>query len=187
MTGTLADWLNSYIAEDIESTITNAVFRALADPTRRRILYQLRKGEISAGEISSHFPISGPSVSRHLAVLKSSGLVAERRQANKVFYSLVPGQLASSVGPFLSAVCPDQLERNRRGKKKDKAADKPSAKRKRKTASGARRPASTDRYPDRAGNGPKGNQHGDPEPGRPATSAVLRDGEGAPESLSATE
>ena len=79
------------------------MFKALADPTRRQILYDLRKAEISAGELASHFPISGPSVSRHLAVLKSAGLVTERRQANKVFYTLAFERLAAPVGHFLSA------------------------------------------------------------------------------------
>jgi DNA-binding transcriptional ArsR family regulator len=85
------------------------VFRALADPTRRQILTDLRDGELSAGEIASRFPISGPSVSRHLGVLKGAGLVAERREANRIYYSLVEDRLAVSVGTFLSAVCPQQV------------------------------------------------------------------------------
>src|SRR5579863_8561635 len=105
-----------------------AVFKALADPTRRRILEQLRKGELPAGEVASRFPISGPSVSRHLAVLKAAGLVAERRQANRILYSLVPERLATTVGAFLSIVCPDAAGSPARTKKKAKAADKPAAK-----------------------------------------------------------
>ena len=108
------------------------MFKALADPTRRQILYDLREGELSAGELASHFPISGPSVSRHLAVLKSAGLVTERRQANKVFYTLAFERLAASVGTFLSALSPERPERSRRGKKKSKPADKGATKRKRK-------------------------------------------------------
>jgi DNA-binding transcriptional ArsR family regulator len=61
----------------------SSVFRALADPTRRQILQDLRGGELAAGEIAARFPISGPSVSRHLTVLKSAGLVVERRKANE--------------------------------------------------------------------------------------------------------
>lgn len=58
-----------------------------------------------------------PSVSRHLGVLKSAGLVQERRDANRIYYSLVEERLALCVGGFLSAVCPDQivLRRRRRG------------------------------------------------------------------------
>jgi DNA-binding transcriptional ArsR family regulator len=85
------------------------VFRALADPTRRQILQDLRPGELTAGEIAQRFPISGPSVSRHLGVLKSAGLVRERRDANKIYYALVEDRLALCLGRFVSAVCPDQV------------------------------------------------------------------------------
>src|SRR5580658_1654226 len=87
----------------------SGVFRALADPTRRQILQDLRDGELAAGEIAARFPISGPSVSRHLTVLKSAGLVTERREANRIYYSLVEERLAVSVGRFLAAVCPGQV------------------------------------------------------------------------------
>jgi DNA-binding transcriptional ArsR family regulator len=85
------------------------VFRALADATRRQILQDLRHGELAAGDIAARFPISGPSVSRHLSALKAAGLVAERREANRIYYSLVEERLANSVGNFLSAVCPEQV------------------------------------------------------------------------------
>ena len=95
------------------------VFRALADPTRRQILQDLRPGELSAGDIASRFPISGPSVSRHLSILKAAGLVTERREANRILYSLVEDRLANCVGGFLSAVCPEQVvvRRRRSGRK----------------------------------------------------------------------
>jgi DNA-binding transcriptional ArsR family regulator len=85
------------------------VFRALADPTRRQILQDLNAGERTAGDIASRFTISGPSISRHLGVLKSAGLVRERRDANRIYYSLVEERLALCVGGFLSAVCPEQV------------------------------------------------------------------------------
>ena len=88
---------------------TAGVFRALADPTRRQILQDLREGELSAGEIGGRFTISGPSISRHLSVLKGAGLVTERRDGNRILYSLVEERLANSVGGFLSAVCPEQI------------------------------------------------------------------------------
>jgi DNA-binding transcriptional ArsR family regulator len=91
------------------------VFRALADSTRRQILTELRTGELAAGEIAAMFPISGPSVSRHLSVLKAAGLVRERRAANKIMYALVEERLALCVGRFLSAVCPEEaVTRHRR-------------------------------------------------------------------------
>ena len=90
-------------------TDEGSVFKALADPTRRQILQELRGGELNAGDIAARFPMSGPSVSRHLSVLRHAGLVVERREANRIYYSLVPERLAVSVGDFLSAVCPQQI------------------------------------------------------------------------------
>jgi DNA-binding transcriptional ArsR family regulator len=86
-----------------------SVFRALADPTRRQILQDLRDEELSAGEIASRFPIKGPSVSRHLSLLKAAGLITERRDANRILYSLAGERLALCLGGFLSAVCPEQV------------------------------------------------------------------------------
>ncbi|HWC11342.1 MAG TPA: metalloregulator ArsR/SmtB family transcription factor [Acidimicrobiales bacterium] len=98
------------------------VFRALADATRRQILQDLHAGELTAGAIASRFAISGPSISRHLSILKAAGLVAERREANRIFYSLVEDRLANCVGGFLSAVCPEQVVlRRRRGRDSRKA------------------------------------------------------------------
>jgi DNA-binding transcriptional ArsR family regulator len=85
-----------------------AVFRALADPTRRQILQELKEGELPAGEIAARFPIRGPSVSRHLAILKAAGLVLERREGNRILYRLQEGRLLSALGDFISTVCPAQ-------------------------------------------------------------------------------
>lgn len=86
-----------------------AVFKALADTTRRQILFQLRDGELSAGEISSRFDISGPSISRHLGILKNADLVAERREGNRIIYRLQPESLAITVTNFVSTVCPVRI------------------------------------------------------------------------------
>lgn len=67
---------------------------ALADPTRRRIVELLADGELSAGELASQFPVSRPAVSRHLRVLRESGLVSVRDQAQRRLYSLDPAPLA---------------------------------------------------------------------------------------------
>ena len=99
-----------------EAAIEAGVFKALADPTRRQILQDLKSGELSAGEIVGRFKISAPSISRHLNVLKGAGLVTERRDANRILYSLVEERLAICVGNFLSVVCPEQIVlRKRRG------------------------------------------------------------------------
>lgn len=90
------------------------VFKALADPTRRQILQDLRDGELTAGDIGARFTITGPSISRHLGLLKAAGLVRERRDANRIYYALVEERLALCLGDFLSAVCPEQIVLRRR-------------------------------------------------------------------------
>ena len=59
----------------------NAVFAALADPTRRAILARLRSGEASVTELAEPFAISLPAVSKHLKVLEKAGLIARGREA----------------------------------------------------------------------------------------------------------
>lgn len=90
------------------------VFRALADPTRRQILQELKAGELSAGAIASRFEISAPSISRHLAILKSADLVRERRQGNRILYKLDAERLTICLNDFLSNVCPTQISYRRR-------------------------------------------------------------------------
>jgi DNA-binding transcriptional ArsR family regulator len=92
----------------MQDTVSD-IFEALAHPTRRQILQDLKDGELAAGEIASRFQASGPTISRHLGVLRSAGLVTERRDSNRILYSLVGDRLALSVGDFLSTVCPEQI------------------------------------------------------------------------------
>jgi DNA-binding transcriptional ArsR family regulator len=63
-------------------------FKALADPTRRRILALLRDGDLPAGEIAAHFPVAWASVSHHLTVLREAGLVIATREGQFIRYSL---------------------------------------------------------------------------------------------------
>lgn len=97
---------NSYT---LKMALEAAVFRALADPTRRQILSELKDGELTAGEIVDRFTISGPSISRHLTVLKGAGLVTERRQKNRIYYRAESEQLAVTISDFVSRVCPAQI------------------------------------------------------------------------------
>src|SRR5215472_8398583 len=69
------------------------VYEALADPTRRGIVAMLAKGERSAGDIADRFPIAGPSVSRHLKVLRDSGVITYRKDAQSRLYRLEPKAL----------------------------------------------------------------------------------------------
>ena len=63
-------------------------FKALSDPVRREILTLLKSGPMSAGEIGSHFDMTGATVSHHLAVLKEAGLVSDDRQGKYIYYEL---------------------------------------------------------------------------------------------------
>ncbi len=63
-------------------------FKALSDPARREILLMLRDGKMSAGEIASHFEMTGATVSYHLSILKKADLVFENKQKNFVYYEL---------------------------------------------------------------------------------------------------
>jgi DNA-binding transcriptional ArsR family regulator len=67
---------------------SNGAFRALADQTRREILRLLRSGPRTSGEIASRFQSSWPTISRHLAVLRDSGLVLTERKGQEIYYEL---------------------------------------------------------------------------------------------------
>jgi len=62
--------------------------KALADPTRREILNLLKKGKLSAGEITDHFQITAAAISRHLSVLKEADLIEDTREGKYIFYEL---------------------------------------------------------------------------------------------------
>ena len=63
-------------------------FKALSDPARRQILELLKKGPLSAGDIASHFEMTGATISYHLKILKQADLVFESREKNFIYYQL---------------------------------------------------------------------------------------------------
>ena len=63
-------------------------FKALSDPVRRDILTLLKKGSLAAGEIGSHFDMTGATISYHLSILKKADLVFENKQKNFIYYEL---------------------------------------------------------------------------------------------------
>ena len=88
-------------------------FEALADPTRRTIVSMLAAGERSAGDIAGRFEMSGPSVSRHLKVLRESGLITYRSEATSRIYSLEASRL-DQVQQWMQAqldLCRERFER----------------------------------------------------------------------------
>ena len=66
----------------------NLVFKALADPTRRRVLELLRQRPMTAGELADHFDFAKPTMSAHFAVLKQADLVEAHKDGKQVIYQL---------------------------------------------------------------------------------------------------
>ncbi len=66
----------------------NDTFKALSDPTRRRILEMLSKKDMNAGDIADAFEMSKPSISHHLSILKNSGLISSEKEGQSIIYSL---------------------------------------------------------------------------------------------------
>ena len=90
------------------------VFKALADPTRRKVLRLLGGGELTAGQLSSHFNISAPSMSHHFNILKNAGLVFVRRDGQQLYYSL-----NTTVFQDLMAVLLDIFSQEKNGESKN--------------------------------------------------------------------
>lgn len=63
-------------------------FKALSDLVRREILMLLKEGSLSAGEIGSHFDMTGATISYHLSILKKAELVSETKRKNFIYYEL---------------------------------------------------------------------------------------------------
>jgi len=83
---------------------TDALFRTLADPTRRQILDLLaERGPLSVGQLASEFPDLVPSgISKHLMSLRGAGLVSAARQGRKQIYRLEPDALVADLTPWIA-------------------------------------------------------------------------------------
>ncbi len=91
----------------------SGVFRALADPTRRRVLALLREKPMSAGELADQFDVSKPTMSAHFSVLREAGLIDATRHGKTIIYRLRMSVLeealmglAQTVGLDLKAAPP---------------------------------------------------------------------------------
>jgi DNA-binding transcriptional ArsR family regulator len=78
----------------------NQVFKALSDPTRRRVLQLLRERPMSAGELSDHFEVSKPTMSAHFAVLQAAGLIEAEKSGRTIIYRLVMSVLEEALLGF---------------------------------------------------------------------------------------
>lgn len=76
------------------------VFKALSDPTRRKVLELLKQGPKSAGDLSGHFSFSRPTMSAHFSVLREADLVASEKQGKAVIYQLKISVLEEALLSF---------------------------------------------------------------------------------------
>ncbi len=75
----------------------DAVFAALADPTRRRLLDQLSvEGPLTATELAASYPVSRQAVVKHLGALSAAGLLDAERHGREVRYGVIPGRLGGA-------------------------------------------------------------------------------------------
>jgi DNA-binding transcriptional ArsR family regulator len=99
----------------VEMTKKSSPFNALADPTRRAVLKLLRGGSKSAGEIADTFHLTKPTMSHHLRVLRSAGLVRAERRGTSIVYTLqsnVLEDVAAELLELTDAALPTRRGRN---------------------------------------------------------------------------
>jgi DNA-binding transcriptional ArsR family regulator len=78
----------------------NRVFKALSDPTRRRVLQLLRERPMSAGELADHFPVSKPTMSAHFSVLADADLIEAEKSGRSIVYRLKMSVLEDALLGF---------------------------------------------------------------------------------------
>ncbi len=98
------------------------IFEALASTPRRKILAFLSKSELTNSELAERFKMTAPSMSRHLSILESAGLVSSQRDGQRVLYKLTPESLVNTLTGFAFEICPvsGPLKREARAGKKRK-------------------------------------------------------------------
>ena len=82
----------------------NDLFKALSDPSRRKIIQLLKEGDLTAGEIANHFDMAKPSISHHLNLLKQANLVLSQKQCQNVIYSLNTTTLQDALSFFFDLI-----------------------------------------------------------------------------------
>lgn len=78
----------------------NLVFKALSDPTRRKVMELLKKGPMAAGEISEQFSVSKPTMSAHFGVLREAGLIVSEKYGRTILYRLKMSVLEDALLSF---------------------------------------------------------------------------------------
>ena len=91
-------------AADRDERRMQQVFHALSAPPRRAILKYLAASSLTAGEISSRFAMAKPSISQHLTILETAGLVSREKRGQYVHYALVKQTVETALLGFLAEV-----------------------------------------------------------------------------------
>lgn len=92
----------------------NEVFKALSDPTRRRVLQLLHERPMTAGQLADEFDLSKPTMSGHFAVLREADLVYTERRGTTITYRLKLSVLEDALLSFAQAFAPDAPAKARR-------------------------------------------------------------------------
>jgi len=98
------------------------VFEALSSSPRRKILAYLSATSLTAGEIAERFDMTKPSLSKHLSILESAGLIKGEKRGQFIHYSLVSNNLLNTLNGFIQEICPvgRPLRKESRKKAKEK-------------------------------------------------------------------
>ena len=97
------------------------VFDALASAARRRMLRDLAQSELTTTELAARLALSAPAVSRHLSVLENAGVVASRREGQRVLYGLVRDALLEALSAFAAELAMAAQPAAARSKKRREA------------------------------------------------------------------
>ena len=81
----------------------NRVFKALSDPTRRRVLQLLHERPMTAGELAEHFDLSKPTMSAHFSILREAGLIDADKKGTTITYQLKLSVLEDALLGFAEA------------------------------------------------------------------------------------
>ena len=81
----------------------SSVFKAISDPTRRKVLQLLRKRPMTAGELAEHFDVSKPTMSVHFKVLREADLIHAEKHGKSITYSLKMSVLEEALMGFAQA------------------------------------------------------------------------------------
>ena len=96
----------------------NVVFKALSDPTRRRVLQLLRERPMSAGELSERFPVSKPTMSAHFSVLQEADLIEAEKSGRTILYRLKMSVLEDALLGFAQTFGWEMKTKNRAVKRR---------------------------------------------------------------------